>query len=175
MRLMNEPIKSLKREPIHKDLFAKIVGIGALKYADLSTHRTMDYIFDFERMLSFEGNTVVYILYCFVRTQSLLRKSGQTQWAFSLSKNMSLEPAEKSLLLCLERFDDVLAAILKDSTPHLLCEYLYQLSGAFHSFFRDCPVLNHEKSEQRLAMVYTVNYYLKKGLNLLGIGVLDEM
>ncbi len=159
----------------NKEIFAKTVGIGALKYADLSTHRTMDYIFDFDRMLSFEGNTVVYILYSFVRTQSLLKKSGKSQFVFHVFGETQLEKSEKDLLLALDRFDDVLSCILKESTPHPLCDYLYQLSGAFHAFFRDCPVLNHVHSDRRLTIVYTVNKYLKKGLGLLGIGVLDEM
>src|SRR5690606_1291215 len=120
---------------------ARSVGIGAVKYADLSKHRSSDYSFNFELMLSFEGNTAPYLLYAYTRVASLLRKADVD--AASLGGRIQLE-AEPELALGarLAQFGEVLAGVAEKGVPHLLCSYLYDLAGLFSSFYENCPILS---------------------------------
>jgi len=161
--------------------FAKIVGFGAIKYADLSTYRLMDYVFDVDKMLSFEGNTIVYILYSLVRAKSLLKKAGTPFDSIDplhlaqFSLNYSYTMTEKRLILQLLKFEQIFKDVLDQSAPHFFCDYLYELSVRFNHFFRDCPVLNNESTAQRLLLVFCVATEMTSVLHLLGIQTLDEM
>lgn len=155
--------------------FAKVVGFGAIKYADLSTNRIMNYIFDFDKMLAFDGNTVVYLLYVYVRTFSLMRKASEVLPVKALDIERTLNAAEQRLVFQLNQFSQTIESAVRDANPHYLTDYLYQLCSQFNQFFRDCQVLNHEASAQRLIYVSATAQVLKKGLEILGIGTINEM
>ncbi|WP_277815314.1 DALR anticodon-binding domain-containing protein, partial [Listeria monocytogenes] len=125
------------------------VGIGAVKYADLSKHRSSDYSFNFELMLSFEGNTAPYLLYAYTRVASLLRKAAVN--AASLGGRIQLE-AEPELArgARLAQVGEVLAGVAEKGVPHLLCSYLYDLAGLFSSFYENCPILSADNEAQKL-------------------------
>lgn len=160
--------------PLPED-FARVVGYGAIKYADLSTNRIMNYIFDFDKMLAFEGNTIVYLLYVFVRTCSLLRKAEKIPDISMLDTQRFLEDSEQKLVFALTHFSKTIENVARDAHPHYLTDYLYQLCSQFNQFFRDCPILNHDAREQRLVYVLCTQQVLKKGLEILGIGTINEM
>lgn len=155
--------------------FAKTVGFGAIKYADLSTNRIMNYIFDFDKMLAFEGNTVVYLLYVFVRTASLLRKAQSIPEFTQLDSSAAMHDSEQKLVFMINQFTQTIENVARDAHPHYLTDYLYQLCSQFNQFFRDCPVLNNEHTTQRLIYVRATSIILKKGLEILGIGTVNEM
>ena len=154
------------------------VGIGAIKYADLSITRTNDYIFDWDTMLSFEGNTAPYLQYAYTRIRSIFRKAG-----FNSSELTShikiIENQEKTLALKLLQFESVIDQVAADCYPHTLCSYLYELASAFMSFYENCPVLKHDVSVEtqssRLKLCELSAETLACGLNLLGIEVMDRM
>ncbi|UXY16755.1 arginine--tRNA ligase [Chitiniphilus purpureus] len=153
---------------------ARAVGIGAVKYADLSKHRTSDYIFDWNTMLSFEGNTAPYLQYAYTRLASIFRAAGPFERHARL---MLTEPAEHALALQLAQFPDLIAQVAAETCPHFLCAYLYQLATKFSRFYEACPVLKAEGEARasRLALCAAAANTLKTGLDLLGIGVLEEM
>ena len=150
------------------------VGIGAVKYADLSKNRTSDYVFDWDNMLSFEGNTAPYLQYAYTRVQSVFRKAGNwdVQAAFVLT-----EPLEQQLAVELLKFEDVLQSVAETNFPHYLAAYLYQLATLFSRFYEACPILKAEGAarDTRLNLARLTGETLKTGLGLLGIGVLDVM
>ena len=150
------------------------VGIGAVKYADLSKNRTSDYVFDWDNMLSFEGNTAPYLQYAYTRVQSVFRKAGDwdVQAAFMLT-----EPLEQQLAVELLKFEDVLQSVAETNFPHYLAAYLYQLATLFSRFYEACPILKAEGAarDTRLNLARLTGETLKTGLGLLGIGVLDVM
>ena len=157
---------------------ARKVGIGAVKYADLSKNRTTDYMFNWDTMLSFEGNTAPYLQYAFTRVQSLFRKAdvAPTQ----LSQAIHIEhPQEHALAVQLLQFEEQLAVVARDATPHVLCSYLYDLASHFMSFYEACPILKDDVDsntrQSRLALSALVAKQLKLGLDLLGIETLDKM
>ncbi len=157
---------------------ARKVGIGAVKYADLSKNRTTDYMFNWDTMLSFEGNTAPYLQYAFTRVQSLFRKAdvAPTQ----LSQAINIEHAqEHALAVQLLQFEEQLAVVARDATPHVLCSYLYDLASHFMSFYEACPILKDDVDsntrQSRLALSALVAKQLKLGLDLLGIETLDKM
>ncbi|MET0331978.1 MAG: arginine--tRNA ligase [Dyella sp.] len=156
---------------------ARAVGIGAVKYADLSKHRSSDYSFNFEQMLSFEGNTAPYLLYAYTRVASIFRKLGQAQ--DSLGGRIVLrEPTELALAAQLAQFGDLLNQVAEKGLPHLLCAYLYELAGLFSSFYEHCPVLNADNDElrvSRLRLAALTGRTLKQGLELLGLETLERM
>jgi arginyl-tRNA synthetase len=156
---------------------ARAVGIGAVKYADLSKHRSSDYSFNFEQMLSFEGNTAPYLLYAYTRVASIFRKLGQAQ--DRLGGGIVLrEPAELALAAQLAQFGDLLNQVAEKGVPHLLCAYLYELAGLFSSFYEHCPVLNADNDqvrESRLRLAALTGRTLKQGLELLGLETLERM
>lgn len=152
---------------------AHILGIDAVKYADLCCNRVSDYLFSFERMLRFEGNTAAFILYSFVRINGIKKKVG----AFDLSQaKISLnEPSEIDLGLTLLRFHETLAAFERDLFPHHLTEYLYELAQKFNSFFRDCRVEGAPEQNERLLLCECVARVMERGLHLLGLKTVERM
>jgi len=153
---------------------AQQVGIGAVKYADLSKNRTSDYVFDWDTMLSFEGNTAPYMLYAFARIRSVLRKSDTVEIQHIGSAD---EVEERALLLKIAQFPEVLAAVASDCYPNQLCNYLFELAGLFMRFYEACPILKAESParESRLALAALSAETLKQGLDLLGITTLERM
>ncbi len=156
---------------------ARAVGIGAVKYADLSKNRTSDYIFNFDQMLSFEGNTAPYLLYAYTRVASIFRKAGlgmdQVSGEFQLQ-----EDAEQALAARLVQFGEVLQSVADKGLPNLLCLYLYELAGLFSSFYEHCPILNIEDEalkQSRLKLAALTARTLKQGMELLGLTPLERM
>jgi arginyl-tRNA synthetase len=159
---------------------AKIVGIGAIKYADLSHNRTSDYEFNTEKMVSLEGNTSTYIQYMYARTQSILRKSnGQSSVEQAQGLPITLEhSAERALALLLLQLEDALIQATSEYYPNLLANYLYALAKQFATFFENCPVLTAESEAvrgSRVRLCDATGRVLKLGLQLLGIGVVPRM
>ncbi|WP_273432491.1 arginine--tRNA ligase [Chitinibacter tainanensis] len=153
---------------------AKAVGIGAVKYADLSKNRTSDYIFNWDTMLAFEGNTAPYLQYAYTRVQSVFRKVGAVNTNAAI---VITEPAEKQLALQLAQFDEVIESVASTCQPHQLCAYLFNLAQQFSRFYEACPILSAEGAakDSRLALAALTAKTLKTGLSLLGIAVLEEM
>jgi arginyl-tRNA synthetase len=156
---------------------ARVVGTGAIKYADLSKHRTSDSIFDFDQMLSFEGNTAPYLLYAYTRVASIFRRAGLD--ANDIDGDIHLETeAETELAGRLIQFSAVLEQVGERGLPHLLCNYLFDIAGLFSSFYEQCPVLNAESEyhrQSRLQLARLTAGVLQKGLELLGIDTLERM
>ncbi len=157
---------------------ARKVGIGAVKYADLSKNRTSDYIFNWDSMLSFEGATAPYLQYAYTRVRSIFRKAGVD--AESLNAPIHIvEAQEKALAIKLMQFEEVLDQMISDATPHVLCGYLYELASLYMSFYEACPVLKEGVEEStkasRLMLCNLVAKTLAKGLDLLGIEVMEQM
>jgi arginyl-tRNA synthetase len=155
---------------------AAAVGIGAVKYADLSTDRTKDYVFDYDRMLSFDGNTAPYLQYAHTRIQSIFRRAGVT--ADECDGPVAVtEAAEHELAVHLLRFADVLDDVEQSLEFHQLCSYLYGLATTFTAFYEKCPVLKAEDSVRasRLALCRLTAQTLALGLRLLGIAAPDRM
>lgn len=154
------------------DEVAKVVGLGAVKYADLSCQRTGDYQFSYDRMLQFEGNTAAFLLYAYVRVAGIKRKVGVT----SVEGKVELShPTERALGLHLARFPEALHSTARDLMPHRLCEYLFKLAELFHAFFRDCRVEGSDQQESRLVLCEIVARVLKQGLAILGLKTVDRM
>jgi arginyl-tRNA synthetase len=154
---------------------ARKVGIGAIKYYDLSQYRMTDYIFSWDRMLSFQGNTAPYLQNAYVRIRSIFRKAGEE---FVAPADIVLRmPEEKTLALKLSQFAEAVPAVLNDFRPNLLANYLYELANAFHAFYEACPVLKAEEPARgsRLALSELTARVLAKGLELLGIRVPEKM
>jgi arginyl-tRNA synthetase len=156
---------------------AEVVGIGAVKYADLSKHRTSDYSFNFELMLNFEGNTAPYLLYAYTRVAGVFRKLGK---GFDeVDGQIVLQSAhEQDLAARLAQFGEVLNNVADKGTPHVLCTYLYDVAGLFSSFYENCPILAAETPQQqqsRLRLAALTGRTLKQGLELLGLETLERM
>jgi len=154
------------------------VGIGAVKFADLSKNRTSDYIFNWKTMLSFEGATAPYLQYAYSRIQSIFSKA-----ALDLSQTPAiiniLEPQEKSLALKLLQLEDVIDAVISECMPNLLCNYLYELASLYMSFYEACPILKEgidiDVKNSRLALCQIISNTLKQGLDILGIETMERM
>lgn len=153
---------------------ASAVGIGAVKYADLSKNRNSDYVFNWDTMLAFEGNTAPYLQYAYTRIAGVFRKVDGWNPKASV---VLVEPAERFLALELVRFGDALHGVARDTMPHYLCSYLYELAGQFMRFYEACPVLKSEGDvrDSRLRLCRLTADTLKTGLDLLGIRVLEAM
>ncbi len=154
---------------------SRIIGIGSVKYAELSQNRLTNYIFDWDNMLSLKGNTAPYLINAYVRTRAIFRKLGSE---FDGIETIQLtEPAEKALALKLAQYAEAVPTVLTDFRPNLLANYLYELANTFHSFYEHCPVLRSEGQvrETRLALCDTTSKVLKKGLGLLGIETTERM
>jgi arginyl-tRNA synthetase len=151
------------------------VGVGALKYADLSTDRVKDYVFDWDRMLAFEGNTGPYLQYAHARIRSILRKGGGGDIA--PATNVSFVKEERDLVLRLLQFDTAVQDTLDKFSPHRLCTFLFELAQAFTSFYEACPVLKADDAtrQQRLQLCEQTARVLATGLELLGIEAPERM
>ncbi len=171
-------IKEKNPEITDADLaeISKKVGIGAVKFADLSKNRTSDYIFNWKTMLSFEGATAPYLQYAYSRIQSIFSKAGTVNSSATIN---IIEPQEKALALKLLQLEDVIDAVISECTPNLLCNYLYELASLYMSFYEACPILKEGISEEvkasRLALCQVIANTLKQGLDILGIEVMDRM
>ena len=155
---------------------SELLGIASLKYADQMPGRNLDYVFTWEKLLAFDGNTAPYILNAYVRSRSILRKAGVN--APPSHKIHLEEPAEEELSRHLLRFSDVIELAASDRKPHHLCGYLFETAGLFHRFFENCPVLQAKTQslqESRLTLTGLTGDVLRDGLNLLGISTLEEM
>ena len=156
---------------------AKVLGISAIKYVDLSKNRISDYMFDWDSMLSFEGNTAPYLLYAYTRVNSLFQKAGIS--LDSLDKPLIFEsPSEILLAKQIILFPEVIDMVTQKAAPHLLCTYLYELAGIFSSFYEACPILNQEDEAlkfSRLKLASLTSRVLELGLSLLGIKTLKRM
>ncbi|MBU2917984.1 arginine--tRNA ligase [Psychrosphaera sp. F3M07] len=157
---------------------ARKVGIGAIKYADLSKNRTTDYIFNWDTMLSFEGDTAPYLQYAYTRIKSIFRKAGLDANNFNASVIIEADQ-EKALAVKLLQFVEAINGVSANLTPHLLCSYLYELSSLFMTFYEACPMLKdgipEETKNSRLALSLLVANTLQKGLDLLGIETMEKM
>jgi arginyl-tRNA synthetase len=153
------------------------VGIGAIKYADLSVGRTRDYVFDLDRMVSLQGNTGVYLQYAHARIQSILGKVPADVSAV-VSTSQPLDPAERRLAILLDGLDDALCAARENYEPHRLCGYLYSVAQAFTDFYEACPVLKAPTKEliaNRVALCQLTGRTLELGLGLLGVAAPDRL
>ena len=156
---------------------AHAVGIGAVKYADLSKNRSSDYIFNFDQMLSFEGNTAPYLLYAYTRVASVFRKAG-LDMADVNGDFLLQEEAEQALAARLVQFGEVLESVAEKGLPHLLCTYLYDVAGLFSTFYEHCPILsgdNEALKQSRLKLAALTARTLKQGMELLGLSPLERM
>src|SRR5437762_3243729 len=164
---------------------AEKVGIGAVKYYDLSQYRMTDYIFSWDRMLSFQGNTAPYLQNAYVRIRSIFRKAGAEWHRHSPDGDMGWKPVplvlatpeEKNLATRLCQFAEVVPTVLNDFRPNVLANYLFELANSFHAFYEACPVLKSEEPTRssRLALCELTGRVLQRGLELLGIGVPERM
>lgn len=155
---------------------AELLGIASLKYADQMPGRNLDYVFTWEKLLAFDGNTAPYILNAYVRSRSILRKAGAT--APLIHPIILEEPAEEEISRQLLRFGDVVELATSDRKPHHLCGYLFETAGMFHRFFEACPVLQAKSPalhQSRLTLTSLTGDILRDGLQLLGIPTLEEM
>ena len=156
---------------------ARAVAIGALKYADLSRSRGSDYIFDWDQMMSFEGNTAPYLQYAYTRIISIFRRADTDPAASAGQLPVLTEPLERALGLQLLRFQEAIDAVARECLPHYLCTYLYDLAGTFMKFYEACPVLSAAPATRssRLALCAQTAAVMRRGLDLLGIDTVERM
>jgi len=155
---------------------AHVLGIGAVKYADLSSLRTKDYVFSYDRMLRFEGNTAVFLLYAYVRINGIKRKTQADIEQVMAHHAIALQhPSEVSLGLHLRRFPEILEIMARDLLPNRLTDYLYELAEKFNAFFRDCRVEGSPEEASRLILCELTARVLKQGLAILGLQTVDRM
>ena len=155
---------------------ARVVGIGSVKYMELSFNRTSDYVFDWDKMLALDGNTAPYMLYSYARIKSMFRRADVDESALGGAITVG-ERAENVLAIKLLQFPEVVAAVAHQCYPHLLCNYLYELSDAFMKFYEQCPVLRADEPlrTSRLLLALLTARILHQGLDLLGIETLERM
>lgn len=155
---------------------SRVVGIASVKYADLSKNRTSDYVFNWDTMLSFEGNTAPYLLYAYSRVASIVKRSEMD--VASLTGEIQVEASqERALAMKLCQFEEAIQQVANDGMPHFLCAYLYELAGTFMTFYEACPILNAEEDvkNSRLQLALNTASTLQLGLSLLGIETLERM
>ncbi|MGL5250907.1 MAG: arginine--tRNA ligase, partial [Enterovibrio sp.] len=159
-----------------KKQIATTIAMGAIKYADLSKHRTTDYVFDWDLMLSFDGNTAPYLQYAYTRIASIFNKA-QLDPSTLQGEIVLTEPHEKRLAVQLLQFEEALQTVANDALPHVLCSYLFDLAGLFSSFYENCPILSADAAskESRLQLADLTARTIKTGLSLLGINTLERM
>ncbi|MEY4299391.1 MAG: Arginine--tRNA ligase, partial [Verrucomicrobiota bacterium] len=158
-----------------KDNIARTLGIGAVKYAELSQHRMTDYVFSWSKMLSLQGNTAPYLQNAYVRVRSIFRKLGTELGA--AGEVALTDPAELVLAKKLLQFGETVPTVLHEFRPNLLANYLYETANAFHAFYEACPVLKAEgiTRHSRLVLCETTARVLRQGLELLGVGMPERM
>jgi arginyl-tRNA synthetase len=160
------------------DEVSRVVGIGAVKYADLRQNRLSDYQFDWDKMISFQGNAGPYLQYAYARCASIFAKGEVDMDAMAASATILLDaPAEQVLGKHLLRFADVVYQAGTTSQPHLICEHIYELARAFNGFYAECPVLDAKGAtrDSRLGLTALTARQIRRGLGLVGIGVVDRM
>jgi arginyl-tRNA synthetase len=161
------------------DEVARVVGLGAVKYADLSQNRQSGYVFSFDRMLSLKGNTAPYLQYAYARIRSILREAGWSEGPpGGVGARVTLgEPQERALAINLVMVGDVVERVAAEQLPSLLCTHLYELSQAYNQFYEHCPVLRSDEPlrSSRLALCEAAAATLARGLALLGIEVLERI
>ena len=158
-----------------KQAIANVVGIAAIKYFELSKNRNSDYVFDWDTMLSFEGNTAPYLLYAYARIRSIFRKEEAANIdSFDIAV---IEKEEKALAIKLLQFTETVEQVAQDCFPNQLCLYLYELAGIYMRFYEACPVLKAQTAvkNSRLGLCQLTALTIREGLNLLGIDTLDKM
>jgi arginyl-tRNA synthetase len=169
---------------------ARKIGIGAVKYADLSQYRMTDYVFSWDKMLSLQGNTAPYLQNAYVRIRSIFRKAGESSvampvWGVTEKTGQRPEatrltltnPAEINLAKRLCQFAEIVPQVLNDFRPNILANYLFEVANSFHTFYEACPVLKSEEPARssRLALCDLTGQVLHRGLDLLGIKVPERM
>jgi len=160
------------------EALANAVGIGAVKYADLSKNRTTDYIFDWDNMLAFEGNTAPYMQYAYTRVLSVFRKANIDEAELLKAPVVITEDREAQLAARLLQFEETLNVVARDGTPHVMCTYLYDVAGLFSGFYEHCPILAADSTEarnSRLKLALLTAKTLKLGLDTLGIETVERM
>ncbi|MFO0617141.1 MAG: arginine--tRNA ligase [Polyangiaceae bacterium] len=170
--------KSPELDDASKRENARAIAVGAIKYADLSSDRIKDYIFDWDRMLAFEGNTAPYMMYACARVSSIARKAGADGGSARLGAVLLVHPSERALALELTEYAATVSAVEASLEPHTLCTYLFTVASRFSTFFHDCPVLRAETPElraARLTLTALTARVLSHGLGLLGIETLERM
>ncbi|MFI5305903.1 MAG: arginine--tRNA ligase [Polyangiales bacterium] len=170
--------EGLEIEPERASELARSVGIGAVKYADLSQNRSSDYRFDWDKLISLKGNSGPYIQYAHTRVAAIFRKGEIDPSTLDLASGLSLqEPTEIALGKQLLRFPDVVYETAADNQPHLICEHLYSLARLFSAFYEQCPVLKAqpEARRTRLILCWLSARQLRRGLELLGIAAPERM
>lgn len=174
--LINEKNTNLSND--EKEAVIEAVGIGSVKYADLSKNRTTDYVFDWDNMLSFEGNTAPYMQYAYTRIRSIFNKTEINSTTLLAAPLTIKDDKERTLAIKLLQFEEAVQTVGKEGTPHVLCAYLYELAGIFSSFYEHCPILNAEDEAvklSRLKLALLTEKTLKQGLTLLGIKTVEKM
>ena len=171
---------SREEDPASAAKTAKIVGLAALKYGDLSNQATKDYIFDPDRFTSFEGNTGPYILYTIVRIKSILNKYRETYGEIDKNASIGLPTsnAEKNLMLKISGFHDMVEMAFRDLAPHVVCRFVYELADAFNGFYHDTKILTEEdatKRESWIALLDLTRALLETGIDLLGFSAPERM
>ncbi|MBJ8887548.1 arginine--tRNA ligase [Citrobacter sp. FDAARGOS_156] len=175
-RLVAEKNPDMSADELEK--LANAVGIGAVKYADLSKNRTTDYIFDWDNMLAFEGNTAPYMQYAYTRVLSVFRKADIDESALANAQVIINEDREAQLAARLLQFEETLTVVAREGTPHVMCAYLYDVAGLFSGFYEHCPILSAENEEirnSRLKLAQLTAKTLKLGLDTLGIETVERM
>ncbi|MDU5453771.1 MAG: arginine--tRNA ligase [Pseudescherichia vulneris] len=175
-RLVAEKNPDMPADELEK--LANAVGIGAVKYADLSKNRTTDYIFDWDNMLAFEGNTAPYMQYAYTRVLSVFRKAEIDESVLANANVVITEDREAQLAARLLQFEETLNVVAREGTPHVMCSYLYDLAGLFSGFYEHCPILTAESDETRLSRLKLAQLTaktLKTGLDTLGIQTVERM
>ena len=168
--------KNAELDELQRREIARVVGLGALKYADLSNNRQTDYVFDWNKMLALQGNTAPYLQYAYTRVRSIFRKVDTLN--FSTTTIAASAPEELALAKHLMNFGLTLEMVADDHRPNFLCNYLFELAGHFSRFYEACPVLKAKENaerESRLALCELTARVLKNGLNALGIEVTEVM
>ncbi|HDG1673384.1 arginine--tRNA ligase [Kluyvera cryocrescens] len=175
-RLVAEKNPDMPADELEK--LANVVGIGAVKYADLSKNRTTDYVFDWDNMLAFEGNTAPYMQYAYTRVLSVFRKAELEESAIINAAVTLTEDREAQLAARLLQFEETLNVVARDGTPHVMCSYLYDLAGLFSGFYEHCPILSADSEavrNSRLKLALLTAKTLKMGLDTLGIETVERM
>jgi arginyl-tRNA synthetase len=167
----------LRVRPDEIDEVSRVVGIGAVKYADLRQNRLSDYQFDWDKMISFQGNSGPYLQYAYARCASIFAKGGLDMAAAETASIVLESPTELTLGKHLLRFSDVVHQAAATSQPHLICEHVYELARAFNGFYAECPVLDAEGTtrDSRLGLTALTARQIRRGLGLVGIGVVERM
>ncbi len=175
-RLVTEKNPDMPADELEQ--LANVVGIGAVKYADLSKNRTTDYVFDWDNMLAFEGNTAPYMQYAYTRVLSVFRKADIDENVLAAAPIILTEDRETQLAARLLQFEETLTVVAREGTPHVMCAYLYDLAGLFSGFYEHCPIITAESEtarNSRLKLAQLTARTLKQGLDTLGIETVERM